>query len=335
MLAELKLEKFESQAGYLSGISFQSFLEYLENHHPLLRNLIDDAYVHDLSFDGFATALNAASWEFEGVEAGRGGSYNLAQHRYIDNRKDGMSRLLTEAVQNGPRIAGRPFVLLDALAGDGTIQRYAAGHDNHDLYIISADLSAYMVECCRQQNFPCLRQAATCSLLRDNVLDGVLLAYGTHHIPREQRALAVREAYRTLAPGGRLVLHDFAVGSAMDSWFADVVHPYTRTGHDHPHFLAEELQEYFENAGFTGIEIASINDPFETAGDTAHAARHHLIEFMHGMYGLELLPLRSDAEFAWLETHIERIFGPIELSFKEEIWTARVCREAIVATATK
>lgn len=332
MLAKLVVE---SQFGYLPNDSFQSFLRYLEDNHPLVKDLIKEAYLRDPTFDGFAGALNAVSWEFEATDAGRGGSYNIAQHRHIGNRKLGMSRLLAAAVENGPQVPGRPFVLLDALAGDGTVQRYAAKHEDHDIYILSADLSAYMIECCQQQNLPCLRQSATCSLLRDDVLDAVLLAYGTHHIPRDQRVLAVREAYRTLAPGGRLVVHDFAVGSSMDEWFSDVVHPYTRTGHDHPHFSVEELQEYFEHTGFTCIKIVSMNDPFEAVGDTAQSARHGLIEFMHDMYGLDLLPLQTEADFARLEEHIERIFGSIEMSHKGEMWVARISREAIVATATK
>ena len=323
------------QVGYLPNDSFQSFVHYLKDNHPLVRDLIKETYLRDPTFDGFAGALNAISWEFEATDVGRGGSYNLAQHRHIGNRKFGMSRLLAAAVENGPRVPGRPFVLLDALAGDGTVQRYAARHEERDIYILSADLSAYMIECCRQQNLPCLRQSATCSLLRDDVLDAVLLAYGTHHIPRDQRALAVREAYRTLAPGGRLVLHDFAVGSAMDEWFSDVVHSYARTGHDHPHFSVEELQEYFEDAGFADVKIVSMNDPFEAVGDTAESARRCLIEFMHDMYGLDLLPLRTEADFARLEAQIDRIFGSIELSRRGDMQVARISREAIVATGTK
>lgn len=332
MSAKLALE---SRFGYLRNDSFQSFLRYLENNHPLARDLIKDVYLQDPAFDGFAADLNSVSWEFEGSEGGRGGSYNFAQHRHIGNRKFGMSKLLSAAIKNGPRIKDRPFVLLDALAGDGTIQRYASSHENHDIYILSADLSAYMIDCCMQQNLPCLRQSATCSLLRDDVLDAVLLAYGTHHIPSDQRPLAVSEAYRTLAPGGRLVVHDFAVGSSMDKWFSNVVHPYSRTGHDHPHFSIEELQQYFQDAGFFDIKVISMDDPFEAIGDSAQSASRSLVEFMYDMYGLDLLPLQSETDFARLESHIERIFGSIEMSRRGETWVARIAREAIVATATK
>lgn len=332
MSAELVVS---SRSEYLPNQSFQSFLAYLEEEHPLVGGLIKEFYLRDPDFDGFSDALNAISWEFEATDLGRGGSYNVAQHRHIGNRKSGMSKLLAAAMQNGPQIPGRRFVLLDALAGDGTVWRYARQYENLDVCIVSADLSAFMIDCCQRQNLPCLRQSATRSLIRDNVLDAVLLAYGTHHIPRNERAVAVQEAHRTLAPGGRLVVHDFAVGSAMDAWFSDVVHLYTHTGHDHPHFTFEELEGYCRDAGFNHVEIDTMNDPFEAVGDTELRARRNLIEFMHDMYGLDRLPLQTNADFAWLEAAIERIFGAIETFYLGDKLVARVSRDAIVAMATK
>jgi SAM-dependent methyltransferase len=325
----------EARAGYLPDTSFQSFTWYLEQDHPLVVDLIAEKYLRDPGFDGFADELNAVSWEFEASGRGRGGSYNRAQREHEANRTSGMSRLLSIAMHNGPRVAGRRFILLDALAGDGTIQRYVERHDRRDVYIVSADLAAYMIECCREQNFPCLRQSATRSLIRENVLDAVLLAYGTHHIPLEQRTLAMREAHRTLAPGGRLVVHDFPVGSAMDDWFRDVVHRYSHTGHDHAHFTPSGLERHCRDAGFTQVQVDAIDDPFEATASHPKSARRALIAFLHGMYGLDRLPLTTDAEFDRLGTLVETIFGPIELSAKGGQWLARVTRKALVAAATK
>lgn len=320
---------------YLPNQSFQSFLNYLKASHPVVEELIEASYLHDPNFDGFSEALGRVSWEFEADDLGRGGSYNVAQHRHVGNRKSGMAQLLAAALQNGPRIAGRRFTLLDALAGDGTIWRYVKHYETLDVCVISADISSYMIDCCQRQNIPCLRQSATRSLIRDNALDAVLLAYGTHHIPQGDRPCAFDEAHRTLAPGGRLVVHDFAVGSAMDAWFGNVVHPFSHTGHDHPHFTADELQRYCREAGFNEVEIVTMNDPFEAIGDTELSARRSLIEFMHDMYGLDRLPLRTYADFVWLETAIERIFGAMETFRRGDEVVARISREAIVAMATK
>ena len=324
-----------AEAAYLPEHSFRSFLRHLERHHPFVFGLIDERYRRDQRFDGFAEELNQLSWEFEVTDSGRGLSYNVAQHQSQSNRAAGMSKLLEIATRDGPQFPGRGLVLLDALAGDGTVQRYASSLPNRDLYIVSADISSYMIDCCLSQDLPCLRQSATRSLVRNDALDAVLIAYGTHHIPVDERGAAVAEAHRTLAPGGRLVVHDFEIGSSMDAWFGEVVHPYSLTGHPHPHFTADELRAYFDRAGFAEVEVARMADPFEAVGDDERTARRALIGFLHGMYGLDRVPLRSDADYALLEGHIERIFGGIQILTKDGKHIARVSREAIVATAAK
>ncbi|MBN8500808.1 MAG: methyltransferase domain-containing protein [Sphingomonadales bacterium] len=323
-------------AEYTSGTSFQAFLRNLEDMHPLAFGLIDPKYQGDPDFDGFAECMNRVSWEFEATGDGRGSSYNLAQHQFDRNRAKGMARLLDLATRNGPRVAGRGFVLLDALAGDGTVSRFASTlSGSSELNIISADISSYMIDCCVRQGLPCVRQSATQSLMRDDVLDAVMIAYGTHHIPPAERAVAIAEARRTIGPGGRLVVHDFEVGSVMDVWFKEVVHPYSMTGHAHDHFTAEDFENYFATAGFDNVEILRFRDPFEAVGESEHTARRGLVEFLHAMYGLDRLPLRCDADYAALEAQIDRIFGGIEIELQGGLYLARAARDAIVATATK
>src|SRR5690606_418049 len=79
--------------------------------------------------------------------------------------------------------------------------------------LLAGDISGSMVAAALADGLPAVRQRADQLLLRDDVLDAVLIAYGSHHIAPSQRPRALSEAYRVLVPGGRVALHDFASDS--------------------------------------------------------------------------------------------------------------------------
>ena len=319
-------------APYVSDLSFSDFMNLTSVRHPILAGMLDPD--RTASIDTYLDRMRQSSWEFEtDSTGGRGTVYNVAQ-RARANRGVGMTALLKLFSTDGTRVPGPETIILDALAGDGTISRFAAGLARRPT-IISADLSGFMVAQCLAQDLPCLRQSASTSLLHDDVLDGVLIAYGSHHLNSDERQEAAREGWRTLKPGGRFVLHDFETGGPVDRWFGDVVHPYSATGHPHPHFTREEMHGLLDNAGFTDGQVIEMDDPFTLEAPTQLGARIRVLRHLYNMYGLVKLPLQTKADLAVLEDLITRTLGPISVTETQGGWIGRLDRTALVAIGTK
>ena len=308
--------------------------EYLKKQHTYLYDMLSDEYRHPGHFQREQDRLDAISWEFEDDrKGGRGANYNRAQTD-LKNRKIGMETLLS-MFGNITASAHHQAVILDVLSGDGTLRRFAEHYLENPPDIISADISALMIESCIKQGFPCIRQSATKSLLADNVLDGVLIAYGTHHIPPYERAKAVSEAWRTLKPGGRLVIHDFELGGAVDQWFRNVVHPYSETGHPHLHFTADEMLSLLSSDRFEHTEVRWIDDPFTIQRPSSQECRDAMLRHLHEMYGLVKLPLETPAEFGRFQGIVTMTLGPVQTSQAESGFQATLHRKALVGIGTK
>lgn len=317
---------------YVPGLTFGKFLGQAKTQFPALAEMIDPG--RTARIDAFLGAMNQVSWEFEAEgSGGRGMAYNVAQ-RASRNRAQGMISLLSLFSPSGNDMPGPDTVILDALAGDGTISRFAAELDRAPT-IISADLSGFMIAQCLAQNLPCIRQSASASLLRDGVLDGVLIAYGSHHLPAADRRQAAHEAHRTLRPGGRFVLHDFEEEGPVARWFADVVHPYSITGHPHPHFTRQEMSELLDEANFRDPRVFEMADPFTLDGTSEKDARDRMLTHLYNMYGLAKLPFATEADKAAFEQMVEATLGPIAIDLHGDIWTARLHRSALVAMGTR
>jgi ubiquinone/menaquinone biosynthesis C-methylase UbiE len=278
--------------------------------------------------------MNSISREFEDEKVGgRGLAYNVAQ-KNADNRKVGMTTLL-KCFWSSFEVPGQGFRILDVLGGDGTFARFCKTLGHHSPTIYTADISKFMVDACHAQALPCVRQSATKSLFRDNVLDGVLIAYGSHHLDSNARRLAVREAHRTLRAGGRLVLHDFEIGGRCAKWFDSVVHPYSRTGHPHAHFSRQEMLHLFTSAGFHDVRVFEIHDPFTLHGSSPEEAKHNAIMHMYHMYDLiEVADSACDIA-PCLERHITETLGPISIWQEKGRYVAQIPRQALVAVGTK
>lgn len=320
---------------YIGDLTYADYRRVADEQFPFLLSMIDPCRMNGAVFCDYINEMNEISWEFEDQdEGGRGAAYNLAQ-RNSKNRIVGTLSLLRYFSENFDEVPGPDKVILDALAGDGTITRLLQTEKLCAPTIISSDLSSFMVNACIAQKFPCIRQSATRSLLRDSVLDGVLVAYGSHHLDKLARKQATAEAYRTLKIGGRYVLHDFEVGAATANWFDKVVHPFSRTGHPHKHFTREEMQSLLQDAGFKNIQVSSMADPFILEGSTSEEARVAALVHVYRMYDLvKIAPTLTEALHC-LETCINDVLGGIQIEAVGSIWTATIKREALVAVGTK
>jgi ubiquinone/menaquinone biosynthesis C-methylase UbiE len=317
---------------YLNGYTFKEFLDYLRHGHFDLYDLL--GHERCRAAEQNIAKMNMTSWEFEGEKVGgRGFAYNSAQ-KSADNRKVGMTTLL-KCFSSSREIPGQNFRILDVLGGDGTLARFCKTLGDHTPTIYTADISKFMIDACHAQALPCVRQPATSSLFRDDVLDGVLIAYGSHHLDSNARQLAIREAHRTLRAGGRLVLHDFEIGGGCARWFDSVVHPYSRTGHPHAHFSRHEMFQLFASAGFRDVGVFEISDPFTLRGSSPEEAKHNAIMHMYNMYDLIKVAASACDIAPSVERHITETLGPISIRQEGCRYVAQIPRHALVAVGTK
>lgn len=279
----------------MTTTSADPLLDDLRRRFPALHALVDP---------GRGAGVPVPADFEDAAGGGRGESYRSAQ-RDPTVRLHGIRQLLALAAPAGGWRPGD--VLLDVLGGDGTLARAVRGDRP---VVLTSDLSPGMVAAAQRLGLPAVRQPAQALRLRDAAVDGVLLAYGTHHVPVPDRPAAVAEAHRVLRPGGRLVLHDFEQPSPVSRWFAEVVHPYSWTGHPYPHFTEPELRDLLVGAGFAEVRVRRLYDPFRLTGPDRATARRRLGRHLLEMYGLERLrgddPAAADDRVAELA---ERCFS--------------------------
>jgi SAM-dependent methyltransferase len=317
---------------YLNEYSVDEYLDCLRHRHIDLYDLLSRERCRDA--ERHLAKMNMSSWEFEDEKVGgRGSAYNSAQ-KSGNNRKVGMTTLL-KCFSSSLEIPARDLKILDVLGGDGTLARFCKTLGQHGPTIYTADISKFMIDACHAQALPCIRQSATRSMFRDNVLDGVLIAYGSHHLDGNERRLAVREAHRTLKAGRRLVLHDFEIGGRSAKWFDSIVHPYSRTGHPHAHFSRREMFDLFANAGFHDVRVFEMHDPFTLDGSSPEEAKHNAIMHMYDMYDLVKIADSACDIAPRLERHITETLGPISIRQEECRYIAQIPRAALVAVGTK
>jgi SAM-dependent methyltransferase len=317
---------------YLNGYRFEEYLDYLHHNHPDLYNLLSHQRCRDAQ--RYIATMNSTSWEFEdGTVGGRGVAYTYAQKK-TNNRRVGMTALL-KCFSPSLDVPNEGFRILDVLGGDGTFARFCRSLQYRTPTIYTADISKFMIDACHAEALPCVRQPATRSLFRDSVLDGVLIAYGSHHLDSNARRLAVCEAHRTLRTGGRLVLHDFEIGGRCARWFDSIVHPYSRTGHAHTHFTRQEMFQLLTSEGFRDVRVLDIPDPFTLEGRSPEEARYNAIMHMYDMYDLIKLAESACDVAPRLERHITETLGPISIRHEAGRYVAHIPRHALVAVGTK
>lgn len=153
--------------------------------------------------------------------------------------------------------------------------------------MVTNDVSPHMFRSAGLWGVPVREDARKLSrTLKEDAFDGVVFAYGTHHVA--EIGAAVHEAFRVLRPGGRIVVHDFLDEGQVGRWFHEVVDKHSRTGHDFAHLGPIQLAVYLLVAGFRGVELYEMEDPFvfSVPEGSGADARDVACTYLLGMYGM-------------------------------------------------
>ena len=152
--------------------------------------------------------------------------------------------------------------------------------------IVTNDLSPHMFARAGMWGMPTREDATRLRrTFHEGSMDGVLLAYGTHHVP--DLFAAAREAGRVARPGGRVVMHDFFDEGPAGQWFHRVVDRRSITGHDFPHVGPVQMAAALLAAGLREVRLHEIQDPFLFVSEAGGPpARDLALGYISGMYGL-------------------------------------------------
>lgn len=282
---------------YLPNISLTSYFRSISNRFP---DFYKTLWFNRPNSSPALKELDNLISDFEGCKKrGRGDYYRKAQ-RDVSVRIAGIKQILKLASQNQDIEHLSPtYKILDVLGGDGILARVFRimyPGNNFRQPILTSDCAADMIAQALKYNLPAIRQQAQFLFIRDNSFDAVILAYGTHHIPKKDRLLACQEAFRVLKPGGNIVIHDFEENSPIARWFNEVVNKYSITGHKYCHFAFNDFRLYLQRSGFKNIRIFSMYDPFVTKGSSKEVAFQKLMDYIFNMYGLAKLQQNTDAK---------------------------------------
>lgn len=211
----------------------------------------------------------------------------------------------------------RQRIYVDGLGGNGTLARafrLVTKKAARPTWI-NSDVDPYMVADAIRQGIPSVRQFMSKSIFKDKSVDGVLYAYGTHHIPQGQWVDTLKENKRILKNNGKVVIHDFEEGTPSAKWYSELLENKTLTGHHLigedgnpvigknnkpvpiPHFTEESYRNYLQEAGYKDIKVESVYDPFIFIGEPGQSkeeAKRTFLGYLVTMFGLKKLePHRS------------------------------------------
>ena len=163
----------------------------------------------------------------------------------------------------------------------------ASAGAGHPPLLITNDISSHMFRSAGLWGFPTREDARLLPrTFREGSLDGVLFAYGTHHVTSLDEAF--RASLDVLRPGGSIVVHDFLDEGQVGRWFHGVVDRHSRTGHAFPHLGPVQLAVSLYLAGFRGVELYEMEDPFvfSVPEGSPALARDVAFTYLLGMYGM-------------------------------------------------
>ncbi len=294
---------------YFKEVSVDQFLDFTEKKFPFLYQILKKEHFTTEKIEWLLSQIDSFDFE-ENPKGGRGGDYLSEQIKHPLNRYVGFRQLFDLII--GDNDDKKELIVLDAMGGNGTLHKASELLGYNHLKIIISDISSAMIKSAFDQNIPCIRQPAQNLLLKDNSVDAVVFAYGTHHIPAEERHTSFKEAYRVLKEGGKLLIHDYEEGSKTSEWYSDILDKYTYTGHKYVHFTKQELNTTLSEIGYSKINVANIYDPFIIEGSTQEDARKNMLNHLVNLFGMRKL---KKEEFTEQEDFYKRVEGLVDQCF--------------------
>jgi SAM-dependent methyltransferase len=278
------LPRLFSDIDYLPGMTAADYLSECRLKHPALyaRLSLDRILANSEIFQ----KLDSMSTTFEGADkGGRGDAYRQTQVRYPLARTVGIKALFDILMPAG----GPDKYILDVLGGNGTLTRAMrlVTPPARMPEIFTGDSAGSMVTDALARGFPAVRHLAQSLLLADETMDGVIFAYGTHHVPEDDRLTALTEAHRILRPGGRVLVQDFVENSPTARWYSEILEKYTFTGHDCVHFTATGVRALLEGAGFGNVRVTKVYDPCIIWAESEDQAWIELLKYLVDLFSLE------------------------------------------------
>ncbi|MCK4764225.1 MAG: methyltransferase domain-containing protein [Candidatus Aminicenantes bacterium] len=261
---------------------------------------------------------------------GRGESYltSVIDHPYA--REEGVRSLLAMLSCNDEN-----YVILDVFGGNAYIARLAKLL-NYKGTIITNDISSYMVEITIKDKYPTTWQSAdNLHCIRYKSLNGILFAYGAHHLPINRRIDAYKEAYRVLKKNGKFVLHDFSNESSMVKYFKNVVDQFSSTGHNFTHFDETETKNLLTGIGFKNIRSMKIRDDFVFHAKNQNQVLGKCAEYVYYMYCLEKIGDINDPKTKTLILNSVREILGLRVKIFNDQYQCKLNREALVITGNK
>jgi SAM-dependent methyltransferase len=346
------LHQHYSDIDYLPGRTAADYLSECQVKHPALyaRLSLDRILANREIFQ----KIDSISTTFEGSDkGGRGDSYRRTQVRYPLARTVGIKSLF-DILMSADGSPGPRKYILDVLGGNGTLTRTMRMVTPPEQMpeIFTGDSAGSMVTDALARGFPAVRQLAQSLLLADKTMDGVIFAYGTHHVPVPDRLTALTEAYRILRPGGRVLVQDFVENSPTARWYSEILDKYTFTGHDCVHFTEAGIRALLEDAGFGNVRVTKIYDPCTIWADSSDQAWTGLLAYLVDLFSLEGLRPKNGhasqdhwnmvreiiipyAEYPANDCVMAGQLEPIKMFHDNGRYAAELPRVALVATGDK
>jgi len=335
---------------YLPNISLTSYLQLMAKKFP---DFYDTFWFERPNSSKMVKIMNKTKSDFDGQRRGGRGDYYREAQKDPSIRMVGIRQILRLAVKNQDiKHLPSTYKILDVLGGDGVLARaFKLIQKDNNIHqpILTSDISSDMITQALKYDLPAIRQQAQCLLIKDDSINAVILAYGTHHIPKKDRLITCQEAFRVLKPSGNLVIHDFEEESPMAQWFNKVVDKYSITRHKYSHFTHDELYLYLQKSGFKNIKILNVYDPFIVTDENKQRVFEKLMYYIFNMYGLGKLNKNNDLPgniYCLIKKYINYEFDKIKevkpnwkkcISFykKNSQFIAELPRVALVAVGTK
>lgn len=164
------------------------------------------------------------------------------------DRKLREATITLAALQSGEKV-------LDVGCGTGDLTLAAKRRVGPTGQVVGIDAAVEMIEVAQSKaaksNLAIQFQAEAIERLSfaDNTFDVVLSSLMMHHLPGDLKQKGLREVYRVLKPGGRIVIVDFAGASPSAPWLTRLAAAHMN--HDN---IFERLPGLVQDAGFTQLK---------------------------------------------------------------------------------